>query len=291
MTVSPVTKEFVVTPETVLGIIAGEGKLPGMVAKEARAQGIRVVALAITPAARVAVQPYADVTYECAPAQLGRAHKLLEQSGVNAVVFIGKVTKLSVLRTIHKFDGKALKFLMRLPALDDETIGKSAGEYMESHGYRVIGQSHFLSHLFPEVGVLSKRHPSADEYADMLYGFKLAKDVARLDIGQTVVVGDGMILAIEAVEGTDETIRRAVKLSRRHVVVCKVAKAGHDNRFDIPVVGVQTLKAMLSEEKRGRVLAIEAGGTMVVEREEMIEFCNQNDIAFAVVASPESQQL
>ena len=289
MTVVAPTKDFVVTPDTVLGIIAGEGKLPGLVAEEARAQGIKVVALAITPAARSAVMPHADVTYDCAPAQLGRAHKLLQESGVNAVVFIGKVTKLSVLRTIHKFDSRALKFLLKLPALDDESIGKSAGAYMERHGYRVIGQKHFLRHLFPEVGVLSKRHPTPDEYADLIYGFKLAKDVARLDIGQTVIVGDGMILAIEAVEGTDETIRRGVKLSRKHVVVCKVAKACQDSRFDVPVVGVQTLQAMLTQEKRGKVLAVEAGGTMVVEREEMIEFCDQNDIAFVVMTSLESQ--
>jgi DUF1009 family protein len=120
-----------------------------------------------------------------------------------------------------------------------------------------------------------------------MYGFKVAKEIARLDIGQTVIVGGSMILAIEAVEGTDEAIRRAVKLARGHVVVCKVAKSGHDNRFDIPAVGMNTLRAMWSDEKRGSVLAIEAGGTMVVEREEMVEYCNQHNIAFVAVSSPE----
>ncbi|MDR3616990.1 MAG: UDP-2,3-diacylglucosamine diphosphatase LpxI [Candidatus Obscuribacterales bacterium] len=290
MTSASATKEFVVTPETVLGIIAGEGKLPGMLAQAARAQGIRVVALALSDAAKSAVKPHADVTHECGPGQLGRAHKLLNQTGVNTVVFIGKIPKLSVLRNIHKFDGQALKFLMRLPSLDDDTIGRCVGEYMEANGFRVIEQTHFLRHLFPEVGVLSKREPTADEYSDLLYGIKVAKEVARLDIGQTVIVGDSMILAIEAVEGTDEAIRRAVKLARGHVVVCKVAKFGQDHRFDIPAVGMNTLRAMWSDEKRGSVLAIEAGGTMVVEREEMIEYCNQHNIAFVAVSSPEPQQ-
>ena len=288
MTTASATKEFVVTPETVLGLIAGEGKLPGLLAQAARAQGIRVVAIALSDAAKSAVQPHADSTFECAPGQLGKAHKLLNQTGVNTVVFIGKIPKLSVLRNLHKFDGQALKFFMRLPALDDDTIGRCVGEYMEANGFTVIKQTHFLRHLFPEVGLLSKREPTADEYSDLLYGVKVAKEIARLDIGQTVIVGDSMILAIEAVEGTDEAIRRAVTLSRGRLVVCKVAKAGHDNRFDIPAVGMNTLRAMLSDGKLGCVLAIEAGGTMVVEREEMIEYCNQHNIAFVAVSSPES---
>ncbi len=148
-------------------------------------------------------------------------------------------------------------------------------------------QPEFLRHLFPEVGVLTQKQPSIEEYADIDYGFKVAKEIARLDIGQTVVVRNRMILAIEAIEGTDEAIKRAANYARGAVVVVKVAKPNQDQRFDIPTVGMSTLTSMLLPEQgktEGGVLAIEAKETMVVEKDEMISFCDQHNMAMVAVS-------
>jgi hypothetical protein len=130
--------------------------------------------------------------------------------------------------------------------------------------------------------VLSKREPTIDELADIEFGLKIAKEIARLDIGQTVIVKDRMVLAIEAIEGTDEAIKRAVKLARGPVVVVKVAKPNQDQRFDIPTVGMNTMHAMTSD-KPGGVLAIESSETMVVEKEEMSAYADEHGIAMVAV--------
>ena len=137
------------------------------------------------------------------------------------------------------------------------------------------------------MGVLTKRHPSALEYADIDYGFKVAKEIARLDIGRTVIVRNRMVLAIEAIEGTDEAIKRAANYARGSVVVVKVAKPNQNQRFDIPTVGMSTLNSMLPPERdnaEGGVLAIEAKETMVVEQDEMVKFCDANNMAMVAVS-------
>ena len=146
----------------------------------------------------------------------------------------------------------------------------------------VLTQREFLHDLFPGVGVLTKRQPSAAEYADIDLGLRVAKEIARLDIGQTVAVKDQMVLAIEAIEGTDQAIRRAVELARGPVVVVKVSKPNQDQRFDVPTVGMSTLQSMLAKQPGG-ALAIEAGETLVIEREEMIQFADEHNIVIAAV--------
>jgi DUF1009 family protein len=266
-----------------LGLIAGEGKLPPILAQSARERGYRVVAFALSEAARDCVEPFADKVYQIAPGQLGRNRKLFQEEKLKEAVFVGKVPKLNLLQNIFKFDMVAVKELSRLPNFNDDTIQFAMGDFMEASGIKVLTQSEFLRHLFPDVGVLTKRQPTAEEYADIDFGYKTAKEIARLDIGQTVIVRDRMVLAIEAIEGTDEAIKRAVGLARGSVVVVKVSKPNQDQRFDIPTVGLNTLAAMLST-KPGGVLAMEAKETLVVEREEMIRYCDEHDISMVAVS-------
>src|SRR5262249_39573965 len=160
-----------------------------------------------------------------------------------------------------------VKELSKLPNFNDDTIQFAMGDIMAAHGVRVLTQSEFLRDLFPGVGVLTTRQPTPEEFGDIHYGLTVAKELARLDIGQTVVVRDRMILAIEAIEGTDEAIKRAVGYARRPVVVVKVAKPNQDQRFDIPTVGLNTLQSMRAKEPGG-VLAIEANETMIVDQDE-----------------------
>ena len=261
-----------------LCLIAGEGKLPELLAKSARERGYRVVSLALSKDAQARVTPHCEKVYLIAPGQLGRNIKLAVDEGLKEVVFIGKIPKLELLHNIHKLDWMAIKELSKLPNFNDDTIQFAMGDLMAAHGIKVLTQSEFLRHLFPDVGVLTRRAPTAAEYADVEFGMKVAKEIARLDIGQTVVVKDQMVLAIEAIEGTDEAIKRGVALARGTVVVCKTSKPNQDQRFDIPTAGIRTLNAMTAPTPGG-VLAVEARETMLVDQEEMIELAESKGIA------------
>jgi len=265
-----------------IGLVAGEGKLPEMLARSAKERGYKIFALALSQEAQNRVESYCEKVHLVAPGQLNRNYNLMKDAGVKDVVFIGKIPKLNILHNLHKLDWWAVKEISKLPNLNDDTIQRAMGDFLDRHDMRVLSQSDFLRHLFPEYGVITKRQPTAAEYADIDFGFKLAKEISRLDIGQTVVVKDQMIIAIEAIEGTDEAIRRGANLSRGSVVVVKVAKENRDERFDTPTVGMSTLEAMVSKGNGG-ILAVEAGHTLIVDQKEMIEFAEEHGIAILAV--------
>lgn len=265
-----------------LGLVAGDGKLPAILARSAKNKGYKIISLALSDGAKARVEPHSDKVYAIAPGQLGRNTHIMKSENVDFMVFIGKVPKLNLLKNIHKFDWTAVKELSSLPDFSDDTIQRAMGAWVERNGIRVLTQAEFLKDLFPEYGVMTKRPPTVGEYADIEYGMRIAKEIARLDIGQTVIVKNQMLIAIEAIEGTDEAIKRAVGLARGPVVVCKVAKVDQDARFDVPAVGLNTLQSMLCE-KGGGVLAVGAHETLVVEREEMIVFAEQHGMAIVAV--------
>jgi UDP-2,3-diacylglucosamine hydrolase len=266
-----------------LGLVAGLGKLPAILARNAREKGYQVVALCLSDEAKANVEAHCVKSFIIAPGQIGRNVKLLKQESVSQLVFVGKIPKMDILLNLPKLDWTAIRELSKLPDFNDDTIQRGMGDLVTSFGITVRTQAEFLTELFPDVGVLGARHPTAMEYADIQFGLRVAKEIARLDIGQTVIVSGQVILAIEAAEGTDCAIKRAVELARGTVVVVKVSKPNQDQRFDIPTVGLNTLNSMLAPGKKGGVLAIEANQTMVVEMEEMVAFCNQNDISMVSV--------
>lgn len=267
---------------SLLGLVAGEGKLPAILARSAAAKGYKVVAFCLSPEAENRVQDHCVKTFQIAPGQLGRNANLMKAEGIPFLVFIGKVPKLEILKNLTRFDWTAVRELSKLTDFNDDTIQRAMGDFVERNGIRVRTQSEFLTELFPDFGVLTERKPSTAEYADIEFGRRVAKEIARLDIGQTVVVRNQMIMAIEAIEGTDRAIQRAVQLAKGPVVVVKVAKKGHDERFDIPAVGMNTLKAMIAP-KPGGVLAVGAHETMIVEREEMLAFCKENEMSMVAI--------
>lgn len=266
----------------VLGIIAGDGKLPPLLAQSAREKDYKVVCLALTDDAFQRMQPLCNAIQHSPPGLLGRNIEYLKSQGVQDVVFIGKLNKVQLLRNILKIDLTAIKEMSKLANLNDGTIQTAVGGFMEKLGMRVVTQSEFLPQLFPAIGVMTKRQPTAAEYMDIEYGYKIAKELARMEIGQTVVVRDRMIIAIEAIEGTDEAIKRGVQLADGPVVVVKVARPVQDQRFDIPAAGLRTLSAMLSK-KPGGILAVAAGEVMMVEQEEMIRFADEREMSIVAV--------
>jgi UDP-2,3-diacylglucosamine hydrolase len=260
----------------ILGIIAGDGKLPPMLAQSAREKGYKVVSLALTDDALARMQPLCDAILHSPPGLLSRNISYLKNQGVQDVVFIGKLNKVQLLRNILKIDLTAIKEMSKLANLNDGSIQTAVGGFMESHGMRVVTQSEFLPQLFPSVGVMTKKQPTAAEYVDIEYGYKIAKELARMELGR-------MIIAIEAIEGTDEAIKRGVQLADGPVVVVKVARPVQDQRFDIPAAGMRTLNAMLSK-KPGGILAVAAGEVMMVEKEEMIAFADEHQISIVAVS-------
>jgi DUF1009 family protein len=272
----------------VLGVIAGDGKLPQMLSQSAKERDYKVVSLCLTDDAFARMQPLCDAVLHSPPGLLRRNISWLKEQGVEDVVFIGKLNKVQLLRNILKIDLTAIKEMSKLANLNDGSIQTAVGGFMESHGMRVVTQSEFLPQLFPQVGVMTNRQPTAAEYVDIDFGYKIAKELARMEIGQTVVVRDRMIIAIEAIEGTDETIRRGVHLADGPVVVVKVARPVQDQRFDIPAAGLRTLNAMVAK-KPGGILALAAGEVMMVEQEEMIRFADQHEMSIVAVSDPASR--
>ncbi len=270
------------TNQKKLGIFAGEGKLPVQVAITAKEQGYEITGFALSKLAKDSLESYVNKIYEITPGQIGRNMNLVKESGVNEVVFIGKVPKLNLLKNIYKLDWIAIQELSKLTSFSDDNIQQAVAKLVENYGATIISQTKFLEKLFPSIGVLTQKAPSDEELADINYGIRIAKELARLDIGQTVIVKDLMILAIEAIEGTDEAIRRASHLTDKPPVVVKVARLNHDPRFDVPACGVNTLKAMIGKNKGG-VLAVTANETMLVDKDEMIDFANEHQIAIIVM--------
>jgi DUF1009 family protein len=179
-------------------------------------------------------------------------------------------------------DGAMLSLLSRLRVRNAETIFGAVGDELKKIGVELMPASLFMEHTMPEAGVLSARAPTEQEAADIQLGLKVAKTTSGLDIGQTVVIKNGTILAVEAFEGTDAAIARAGELGGIGAVVVKVAKRGHDMRFDIPVVGEHTMKSL--RRIKASVLAVEANRTILLDREVVIAEANRQDLCLVSIA-------
>ena len=264
-----------------LAIVAGNGELPIQLAKSAKDQGFNTCAIAITKEANYNLQNICDKVYQFSPGQLTKMLELIKAEMINNVVFIGKVPKLDLLRNIHKLDWLAIKHLATLANLNDDAIHSGIVKLLKNYNVDILPQTMFLKHLFLEKEILSKRKPTLEERTDIEYGYELAKRTASLDIGQTVVVKNKMVLAIEAIEGTDEAIKRGCSLANGEVVVVKVSKPNQDERFDIPAVGKRTLETLGSYG--GGILAFEANKTIVSNKEEIIKESDKFNICLLAV--------
>lgn len=264
-----------------LAIVAGNGELTTILAKSAHNQGFTTCGLAITEEANQNLNGICDKVYKFSPGQLSKMLDLIKQEVISQVVFIGKVPKLDLLRNIHRLDFTAIKYLSQLTNLNDDSIHGGIVDLLKKHNVEVLPQTMFLKHLFVEGKVLSKRKPTLEEQIDIKYGYDVAKKVSSLDIGQTVIVKNKMILAVEAIEGTNEAIKRGCSLAKSEVIVVKVAKPSQDERFDIPTIGEQTIEILASYG--GGILAFEAGKTIVSNKEKAIQAADKNNICLVAI--------
>ncbi len=269
-----------------VGIIAGEGALPALVAEDARSRGIEPVTVTFSTQTRKILEPLSSALIHCGIGQTGKIVKFLKNEEVRDLVFVGKVDKRLMYRN-PILDFRAIQFLRRLKDRRDDSLMLAIIKEFESEGFQVLPQKKFLSKLFPGVGVLSQRLPTQREREDLEFGFRMAKGIAALDLGQTVVVRDQAVVAVETIEGTDETIQRGCRISEGKAVAVKVAKPRQDPRFDVPVVGENTLIAL--KDGRGTALGIEAEQTMILSIRPFLEAANRWKIA-VVAVDPEREE-
>ena len=256
-------------------LIAGDGDLPVIMAENAVKNGFDVVAISLSSDNRKELKKYCSKVYVYGPGEIGKIRKTLKEEGIKQLTFIGKVHKGLLLRC-PKFDAEALKLLKEMERLNDDAVMLKIVDLLEEMGIKVLDQTIFIKNLMAPQGVLTQCMPTAEQGEDVNYGYWLAKEMGKLDVGQSVVIKDRMIMAVEAIEGTDKCIRRGGKIARKNAVVVKVAKPTQDRRFDIPTIGLKTLK--LLKRYHCSLIAVEAGETIIVDQKRVIKYANKNNI-------------
>ena len=260
-----------------IGLLAGYGELTVDAAVNIKNQNHELVVLAFNETINQDLSTYADKLYTVSVGQPGKILKILKKEQIKHVAFVGKVNK-TLLYSNLKLDLTAVKELVKLKNRNDDTIMYAVVDFFNRNGITVIKQTEILNNLLTDEKVLSKKKPSKPQWEDIKYGYKIAKEIGSLDIGQTVVVKNKAVMAVEAIEGTDKAIERGCRLAKKNAVVVKVAKPDQDERFDVPTVGVDTLKNLF--DNNGEVLAIESGETFVVNIDECIEYANKKSLIF-----------
>jgi len=268
----------------VLGLIAGQGVFPLEVARTARLRGVRVACVALRDQTRPEIAGAVESITWIYPGEVGTGLAAFRAAGVRDVVMAGKVTKSDLFQNPDalRFDAKAAGLMSEIADRKDDTILGKLADFLETLGLHLLPQYAFTPELLASEGVLTRAQPTAAQRADIAFGFPIAKAIGGLDIGQTVVVKDRAVLAVEAIEGTDAAIRRAGGIASGACVV-KVAKPSQDPRFDVPTIGPDTIAVLI--EAKVAVLGIEAGATVVLEREAVVRAADQHGIAIVAVAA------
>lgn len=251
-----------------IGIISGIGELPAIIAKDAKERGFRVITIAIENLAPSRISEFSDEIKWINAGKLSEIIKTLKGFQVTEAIMAGKVPKSLLYKSGITPDLRAVKLLFSLKDRSDDSILNAITKELESEGIRIVETASFSPHLLTPEGVLTMEGPSEDEWKDIEFGWNIAKGVGKLDIGQTVVVKGQAVMAVEAIEGTDETILRGGKWAGEGAVVVKVSKPHQDMRLDVPVTGLETLKAMI--KVRARVLAVEAQKSIIIDRELLV---------------------
>lgn len=263
-----------------LGIIAGAGELPILVARAAVAHDRKPVIIQIT---KSDAQRFAGITDELHTYGVGQIQKIsqtLLDSNVKEAVIIGKVERNILLRPFQ-IDATTIRILVQNRRKKPSAIVNAALTYLESAGLTILTQDRYLHHLLPQPGVLTTRQPTPSQWADVELGIRTARQIANMDIGQTVVVKNHIVLALEAIEGTDITILRGGDLGKKGVVVAKASAEDHDFRVDVPTVGMQTLKVL--HQVKASVLAVEARRTFIMDVDAFIKEADRCKIAIVAI--------
>ena len=272
------------SPERI-GLVAGSGGLSSEFVSCAKKQGKHVSVVALSAEIEETLSCEADSIIHIPPTQPNKIIRFFSDEGVEEIGLVGKVEK-SILFQSLRFDLTVLRFMKSTKNTADATIMDAVIEFVEENGMKVIAQTKYLEHLITPSGGITKKKLRQNQRKDAEYAFQMARSVAALDIGQTVVVHKGTVVAVEGVEGTNDAIRRGCALAGKGVVVCKVARPNQDMRYDVPAVGLETLQVM--REGGVSALILEAERTFLIDRERLIR--EADAMGIVVVGWSENEQ-
>lgn len=263
------------TPQ-VLGIIAGNGVYPRLLADSAREVGVKkIVAAAFTDETDPALVQHVDLIEWMRVGQLSRLLKFFREQNIHRAIMAGQIAPKNLFDL--RPDWKALLLLARLKERNAESIFAAIADELAKIDVDLLPATTFLEDFLAPAGLIAGPKLTHREEEDVDLGWKIAKEIARLDIGQTVIVKNGTVVAVEALEGTNETIRRGGRLSRKGVLVVKVAKLDQDMRFDVPVIGVETI--LVATDVKVRAIAVEAGRTLLLEKDVIVDLAERANIS------------
>ena len=266
-----------------IGIIAGMGELPVIIAKDARERGYKVITVALETLASLEMDSVSDEIRWVNPGKFGELIDILKKHQIKEAIMAGKVPKSLLFKSKITPDLRAVKLLFSIKDKSDDAILNAITKELAGEGIEIIDTTKFSPHLLTPVGCLTRKKPDEEQWKDIEFGWKIAKEIGKLDIGQTVVIKGKAVMAIEAIEGTDEAILRGGKWAGDGAVVVKVSKPQQDMRMDVPAVGPDTLKSM--ENVNAKVLALEAHRSMIVDRETVIRVAESAGIVIVGISS------
>ena len=264
-----------------IGLIAGNGRFPIIFADNAKKLGYHVSAVAHEGETEPELASHVDRIHWVKIGQLSKLIKAFKEDGVHQAVMLGGIKKTHVFTTVRP-DFRTLALATRLALWKDDDILREFAKELEQEGIAICESTFGLEGILVEEGTLTTRTPTDKEWEDIRYGWEVAHDIGRLDIGQCVVIKDRVVVAVEAVEGTDGAIKRGGELAKDGAVVVKRSKPQQDLRFDLPAVGPRTIEVMASV--KASVLAVEAGRTVLLDRELMLEKARSSKIAIVGIS-------
>jgi hypothetical protein len=259
-----------------IGLIAGSGQFPFIFLKAARIKGYEVFVLALEGEADPEPMKLAVAVEWVCLGQMEKMIRFFKKNEVKEAVLLGAVNKTRMFSDF-KPDMTAISMVANMKNTHDDALLRVFAETLAAHGIRVQPSTMLLPELLAPSGCWTRKKPSSTEEADVKLGYEISKKIGGLDIGQSVVVGGGSVLAVEAIDGTDATIKRGGGLAKKGAVVVKTAKPGQDMRFDVPAVGVDTIRSMMASGVTA--LAVEAGKTLAFDRQEMVKLADASGIA------------
>ncbi|HKQ92911.1 MAG TPA: UDP-2,3-diacylglucosamine diphosphatase LpxI [Blastocatellia bacterium] len=260
------------------GLIAGNGRFPFLVLEGARREGVEMIVAAIKEETDPAIENLARTVEWVSVGHLGKLIKFFKREGVTRAIMAGQVKHVQIFKLNALPDLRMARMLARLKRRNTDALIGAVADELESEGVMLIDSTTFLQPLLAREGVLTRRAPNKREMADIEYGLNVATELARLDLGQTIVVKSEAVVALEAMEGTDATIRRASELVRgRPITVVKVAKPNQDMRFDVPVIGLNTVETLRACNVTA--MSITADKTLIFDRDETITAADRNRVA------------
>ena len=259
-----------------IGLIAGNGQFPVLFARAARKQNIKVVAAGIRGDTTLLLRPFVDRFAWFKVGELKRLFKYFQQEGIRQVIMAGQVNPANLFDESVRLDAEFTDLYAALKDRKADTIFSAVANKLKENGLELLDSTLLLKEFLAPAGTLTKRGPSLTELGDIEFGRTIAKSMGGLDVGQTVVIKEKAIVAIEAMEGTDQCILRGGRIARKGAVVVKMSKPKQDQRFDIPVIGPRTIKTMI--KNHAACLAIEANRTLIIDRQQCVRLANQSGI-------------